>query len=449
MRKTTILKSMLLGVVLLITSAKAMSEKITLDGTLFTTIDEIQTITTSDIEFSGKLKQYTTSKLWLTSGSGYIYNKTSLGSITKITLKYNTGGSGAANQRFNVGNSAIEDFQSTGGTLVTTSNGGTSYEFTGGTGFGFFNISVSNKNLQLVSLEIEYTPGSSTPTVSTPTITPATGTYYSTQSVSISSSTADATIYYTTDGSTPDDTKTVYSAPFDVASTTTVNAIAYKAGMNASGIASTTITIESAPSTTGDGSQQNPFTIGDVKTMNRQTSDGNKYWVKGYIVGVVAGGNNEGNISSLENPVKGVSNLALADAADATDLTTMIAVQLPTGTIRSTLNLVDNPDNLGKLVFVYGTLEKYFGTVPGVKYISEFAWDSTTGINKTQTLNSWSNGNTIYLNATAGESIEVYNIAGQKIISKTANEGINSINHNEKGVVIVKAGSRVSKLVIR
>lgn len=449
MRKTTILKTMLLGVVLLITSAKAMSEKITIDGALFSDKDEIQTILSSNIEFSGKLKQYNTSKLFLSSGSGYIYNKTSLGSITKITLNYNNGGSSSANQRINVGNSAIDGFQTIGGTLITSSNGGTSYEFTGGTGFGFFNISVSSKNLQLVSLEIEYTSGSSTPTVATPTITPATGTYYSTQSVSISSTTADATIYYTTDGSTPDDTKTVYSAPFDVTSTTTVNAIAYKAGMTTSGIANATITIETSSTTTGDGSQQNPFTIDDVKTMNRQTSDGTKYWVKGYIVGVVAGGNNEGNITSLENPIKGASNLALADAADATDLTTMIAAQLPAGTIRTALNLLDNPGNLGKLVYVYGTLEKYFNSVPGVKNITEFAWDSATGINKTQTLNSWSNGNTIYLNATAGESIEVYNIAGQKIISKTANEGINSIHHNEKGVVIIKAGNRVAKLVVR
>ena len=50
------------------------------------------------------------------------------------------------------------------------------------------------------------------------------------------------TVYYTTDGSTPDKNATQYSTPFTISETTTVKAIAYDASSNASGIAEMTFT---------------------------------------------------------------------------------------------------------------------------------------------------------------------------------------------------------------
>jgi ribosomal protein S27E len=80
-------------------------------------------------------------------------------------------------------------------------------------------------------------------TVSTPTFSPEAGTYTSAQSVEISCATSGATIYYTTDGSTPTSASTVYSAPIDVSSTTTIKAYATASGMNDSAVASATYTI--------------------------------------------------------------------------------------------------------------------------------------------------------------------------------------------------------------
>ena len=61
----------------------------------------------------------------------------------------------------------------------------------------------------------------------TPTLTPATGTSFSsTLSVSITDATPAATIYYTTDGSAPTTSSSVYSGPITIKATTTVNAIA-------------------------------------------------------------------------------------------------------------------------------------------------------------------------------------------------------------------------------
>lgn len=68
------------------------------------------------------------------------------------------------------------------------------------------------------------------PAIETPVFSPAAGTYAGEQSVAISCATAGATIYYTTDGSTPTSASSVYSSPITVASDTTIKAIAMKNG---------------------------------------------------------------------------------------------------------------------------------------------------------------------------------------------------------------------------
>jgi len=89
-------------------------------------------------------------------------------------------------------------------------------------------------------------------TVATPTFSPAGGTYSTAQTVSISDSTGGATIHYTTDGSTPTASSTVYSSPIAVSSgTVTIQAMGVLAGDNNSAVGSATYTI----STGGGGCQ--------------------------------------------------------------------------------------------------------------------------------------------------------------------------------------------------
>ena len=83
-----------------------------------------------------------------------------------------------------------------------------------------------------------------TPTVATPTFTPAAGTYYEAQTVSIACTTDGATIYYTLDGTDPTESSPVYSTPIIIEETTTVKAIAMKEGYNNSNIAEATYTIQ-------------------------------------------------------------------------------------------------------------------------------------------------------------------------------------------------------------
>ncbi len=89
-------------------------------------------------------------------------------------------------------------------------------------------------------------------TAATPTISPNGGSFTSAQTVTLASTTPDALIYYTTNGSDPTTSSTLYSTPFQVSISSTVKAIATKSGMTNSSVSSATFTI-TAPSSGGGG----------------------------------------------------------------------------------------------------------------------------------------------------------------------------------------------------
>jgi len=81
--------------------------------------------------------------------------------------------------------------------------------------------------------------------ISAPTFSPEAGTYTEAQEVEISCTTDGVTIYYTTDGTTPDATGgTVYTGAITVSETTTLRAIAIDADGNESSVATAVYTIE-------------------------------------------------------------------------------------------------------------------------------------------------------------------------------------------------------------
>ena len=88
--------------------------------------------------------------------------------------------------------------------------------------------------------------GGSTPVQPTPAFDPVGGAYSGIQSVTITSADADA-IYYTTDGSIPTTSSTLYSGPVSVAVSETLKALAVRAGYqdSAIGTAAYTITVSS------------------------------------------------------------------------------------------------------------------------------------------------------------------------------------------------------------
>ena len=137
--------------------------------------------------------------------------------------------------------------------------------------------------------------GEATPTIGAPTFSPAGGTYYVAQNVEIRAASG-ATIYYTTDGSDPTTASAVYSEPINVASTTTIKAIATKDDL-VSSVASATYTIEQITTVNniaeyvalGTGAYAaiaNPVTVYFVKGQNVWVMDeSGRMCIYGKVVG--------------------------------------------------------------------------------------------------------------------------------------------------------------------
>jgi hypothetical protein len=102
-------------------------------------------------------------------------------------------------------------------------------------------------------------------TAPSPTFSVAAGNYTSTQTVSLSDTIPGASIYYTTNGSTPTTGSTKYSTPISVSATTTIQAIAVASGYNNSAVASATYTISApAPVSVSLGSAANVYAIVNI-----------------------------------------------------------------------------------------------------------------------------------------------------------------------------------------
>ena len=98
--------------------------------------------------------------------------------------------------------------------------------------------------VSIVLVNCPTTPKPPQETAAAPAFTPAEGVFSTAQSVTLASSTAGAEVRYTTDGSVPSATSgTVYAGPISVTATTTIRAIATKAGMADSPVVSATFTI--------------------------------------------------------------------------------------------------------------------------------------------------------------------------------------------------------------
>jgi uncharacterized repeat protein (TIGR02543 family) len=138
-----------------------------------------------------------------------------------------------------------------GGKVTLTATPASGYTFTGWSVSGTGSTLLSDSSNPTI-----FTMGTANSTVTanfgiataveTPTFSVFEGTYNTAQSVELSCATDDATIYYTTDGSTPTTSSTVYSAPIAVDVTTTIKAFAVADGLDDSGVASATYILKCA-----------------------------------------------------------------------------------------------------------------------------------------------------------------------------------------------------------
>jgi hypothetical protein len=114
----------------------------------------------------------------------------------------------------------------------------------------------ATETIKAVAIAKGYTPSAygvaayviETP-AATPVIAPAGGTYAAAQSVTIKDATNGATIYYTTNNTTPTTASTKYTGAITVSSTTTIRALAAATGSLNSAVAVATFTITKAAAT--------------------------------------------------------------------------------------------------------------------------------------------------------------------------------------------------------
>jgi hypothetical protein len=206
---------------------------------------------------SGKLMTYDAlGNLYIADNSGDIYqiavdNLTAPPSptgtpstATNLTTLLNDGGctttpptvtftpSGASAAAFSIATTGTCTVTATGASYATTLN------FTPTT-VGLATATVMTMDSVGSSGTVEAS-GEGTGTVAEPTFSPAGGSYSTAQQVTISDATVGASIYYTTDGTTPGagtGTSTLYTAPITVSGSETINAIAVDTGDTSSAVA--------------------------------------------------------------------------------------------------------------------------------------------------------------------------------------------------------------------
>jgi hypothetical protein len=276
------------------------------------------------------------------------YDLTAYSTLT-INVNVATFGSGTANSlkieiSFDGGNtwSTTSYFTNTpssstyiaGGPIVVTQT------FTSNTRIRLTNNGASGRGVRVQNFVLT---GTSSTATATPTFTPSTGTYYSTQNVSLSSTTEGATIHYTTDGTDPDDTDATYSTPIAVSTTTTLKAIAYKTDMDPSSVATAVYTFPAIND------------VSDIATLRAGATDGTVYRLTGeavltlktanrnakYIQDATGGvliDDNEAKITTTYNAGDGITGIT-GTLTEFTGMLQLVPVLDP-GTATSTGNVV-------------------------------------------------------------------------------------------------------------
>ena len=115
------------------------------------------------------------------------------------------------------------------------------------------------------------------------------------------------------------------------------------------------------PSGDGDGTEAKPYGVAAAIAAG----SGSNVFVKAYIVGWIEGQTLSSGAHFDANATV-ASNILIADSPDETNVDKCMPVQLPSGAVRTAVNLQNNAGNYKKEIILVGNIEKYFGA-PGIK----------------------------------------------------------------------------------
>lgn len=116
----------------------------------------------------------------------------------------------------------------------------------------------------------------------------------------------------------------------------------------------------------GDGTIENPYNIAAAVAQNNPATTA---CVKGYIVGYVSGMTLSTGAVFTSDTCTVATNLLIAATPDETATANCMTVQLPSGAVRTGVNLKDNKANIKQPIVLFGSLEKYFGA-SGIKSVT-------------------------------------------------------------------------------
>lgn len=274
------------------------------------------------------------------TGNSIVFSSTTK-KIAKIVFTYNrnkkqtngiTANVGSFTAEFTIGNSNASDLTAIWEASDQTTDNVT---FTVGSGSG---------NYALKTAVVTYVDGgSTTEKVATPTFTPAAGVYTSAQSVEISSATDGATVYYTTDGTEPTASSSVYRSAISVSANTTIKAIAVKEGYDNSAIATATYTIVNLQHA---GTEADPYTVADAIAL--LSADPAASYENVYVKGIIS------QIDSYNSKYSSITYWISDDGE------TTIQFEVYSGKGLNGADFSDKTDlTVGNTVVVKGTIKKY------------------------------------------------------------------------------------------
>ena len=109
------------------------------------------------------------------------------------------------------------------------------------------------------------------------------------------------------------------------------------------------------------------YSVGEAREMGLK----NDVWVYGYIVGSFSSSSK----CEFDPPFSKNTNIVLAGRTSVTDKTQCLSVELKSGEVRDVLNLMSNPDNKGRKIWLHGDLAGNYYGIPGLKNVSAFRWN--------------------------------------------------------------------------
>ena len=359
-------------------------------------LDNDVTVTTTECHFTQQLRVYSSS-----AHDGFFY--TNALPLYIDSLAFNMG---YKVDDVNIYGSVDGNTWTLVGSIPVTTTSYADYGLSfGSSNYNYFKFDVDgNQQIRVVSMTIFYkSSGPSGNTAATPTFTPSPGFYTSPVTVSISSETANASIYYTTDGTVPTTSSTLYTTPISLNQTTTVKAIATAAGYTNSPAATATYTFPITVSNIAAFKAQTSAPTSQVFTIGNDVTyvfgQGSYTYVKDASAGLLIYGT---TITTPYNEGDQISGLTGTRSVYA-DQVEMSASQNTAAATANTGSVAPVVVTISDLIANYDDYDAQLVTIEGVTFPTGFSGSSTTftqGTNELTLYNRFSIDTTLAAGAT-------------------------------------------------